>query len=47
MKVKLKTPANKAGKKSPDWIEDTPPEYLKKVRHNPLEKLWLKIARKR
>ena len=28
-----------------DWNKDKPAEYLKKVRYNPLEKLWAKRIR--
>ena len=30
-----------------DWDKDTPQEYLGKVRYNPLEELWAKMARQR
>lgn len=30
---------------SADWSEDRPEEYLAKVRYNPLEELWAKMAR--
>lgn len=32
---------------SADWIKDTPGEYLKKVRYNPLEALWAKRVREK
>ena len=32
-------------RESADWTKDTPQEYLKKVRYNPLEELWAKMAR--
>ncbi|MBM3209046.1 AbrB/MazE/SpoVT family DNA-binding domain-containing protein [Candidatus Shapirobacteria bacterium] len=28
-----------------DWAKDTPEEYLAKVRYNPLEELWARMAR--
>lgn len=44
IEFKLKTtPAKKV---VADWAEDTPMEYLDKVRYNPLEELWAKMARK-
>ncbi len=30
-----------------DWTKDTPEEYLRKVRYNPLEELWARMARDR
>lgn len=34
-------------RESADWIKDTPEEYLEKVRYNPLEELWARVARER
>jgi len=45
--VELKLKTFKGGNKAPDWVKDTPQAYLKKVRYNSLEELWLKMARKR
>lgn len=30
-----------------DWTKDTPEEYLRKVRYNPLEELWVMMARRK
>lgn len=30
-----------------DWFEDLPERYMEKVRYNPLEKLWVEVARTR
>lgn len=29
-----------------DWLKDAPEKYLAKVRYNPLEELWAKMARR-
>lgn len=34
-------------RKPADWTKDTPQEYLRKVRYNPLEELWVKMAREK
>lgn len=43
--VELEAKILEAGSKPADWIKDTPQEYLKKVRYNPLEELWVKMGR--
>lgn len=32
-------------KKAADWLKDIPEDYMAKVRYNPLEELWAKMAR--
>lgn len=44
VEFKLKTTAEK--REVADWEKDTPGEYLDKVRYNPLEELWAKMAKK-
>jgi bifunctional DNA-binding transcriptional regulator/antitoxin component of YhaV-PrlF toxin-antitoxin module len=36
-----------AKRETADWTRDTPAEYLKKVRYNPLEELWARMVRER
>lgn len=45
--VELKGKPFEKESKSADWIKDTPQEYLRKVRYNPLEELWAIMARER
>lgn len=42
LKTKIKV---KREIKDADWTTDRPLEYMKKVRYNPLEKLWAKRLR--
>lgn len=30
-----------------DWVKDSPQRYLQKVRYNPLEELWARMARQK
>lgn len=45
--VKLEPKISERKKTPADWTRDSPQEYLKKVRYNPLEELWAKIAREK
>lgn len=45
--VELEPKVPEVGEAAPDWIEDTPQEYLRKVRYNPLEELWAKMAKEK
>lgn len=45
--VKLEPKISGVKKTAADWTKDAPQEYLKKVRYNPLEELWVKMAREK
>lgn len=45
--VELEPKTLEMKRKPADWTKDTPQEYLKKARYNPLEKLWAKMAREK
>lgn len=45
--VKLEPKISGVKKTPADWTRDSPQEYLKKVRYNPLEELWVKMAREK
>lgn len=45
--VKLEPKISGVKKTHADWTRDSPQEYLRKVRYNPLEELWVKIAREK
>lgn len=43
--IEMKPKDKKGLTKPADWTEDTPEEYMKKVRYNPLEELWARRLR--
>lgn len=43
--VEFKFKAKARTREAADWLKDTPAEYMAKVRYNPLEELWAKMAR--
>lgn len=45
--VDLEPKVSEVNDAPPDWTEDTPEEYLKKVRYTPLEELWAKMAKEK
>lgn len=45
--VKLKPKISGTKKEPADWTKDSPQEYLRKVRYNPLEQLWTKMAKQK
>ena len=38
--IEMKPKSKKWLTESVDWVKDTPKDYMKKVRYNPLEELW-------
>lgn len=43
--IKLKFKVSNVSEKPADWSVDASEKYLQKVRYNPLEELWVKIAK--
>lgn len=44
--VEFKFKTRRMKRKIADWTKDTPEKYLAKVRYNPLEELWARMAGK-
>jgi len=45
--VKLEPKIFEVEREPANWTKDAPEKYLRKVRYNPLEELWVRVARER
>lgn len=43
--IKVEPQTSEQKERLADWRKDSPKQYLKKVRYNPLEELWTQMAR--